>query len=83
MRGFGQFCALPDQFVAAAAQGTVDRSRNREHLPAQVERQPRGDQRTAAARRFDHQSAEAQGRDDRVPLRKIRRAEGECRAEMR
>ena len=33
-------------------------------LPAELAGQPRGDQRTAAARRLDHQGAEAQGGDD-------------------
>src|SRR6267378_1264429 len=71
MRCFGQFRTLPDQLVAAAAQGTVDRTWNGEHLSAAARRLPSGDQGAASACRLDHQSPEAQGRNDAVPPRKI------------
>src|SRR5271165_5529230 len=71
MGRFGEAGTLPDQFMAAAAQGAVDRTRNRKKLPAAGCRLPGGDQGAASARGFDHQGAEAHARYDAVPLRKM------------
>ena len=54
--------ALLEQAVGAFGARIERRARHREHLAALLEREPRGDQRAGAARRFDHHDADREAR---------------------
>ena len=58
--------ALPDQAVAAAGPGIVDRAGNREHLATGLARLARGDQCAGLLGRFHHQRAQGQAGQDPV-----------------
>ena len=67
----GQRGALAQQLVAAARPGIERRAGHREDLAALFSGQARGDQRSGARRRLDHQHALAESRDDAVAAGKV------------
>src|SRR5215469_2838812 len=57
--------------MAPPRKRAANRSWHREHLTALVQRPPRGDQRSAAVVRLDHQRSERQTTDDTIAPRKV------------
>src|SRR5690606_10642786 len=80
---FDELRTFADELVAAARQRVVYRARNGEDLAALLGGQPGRDQRPAAARRLDHQRAQARAADQAVARGKMpapgRHAEREFR----